>query len=57
MLLVAPALVTHGDMTTVVASSAPRLWLEQGSVRLALVQIGVDDLGPGNGGPVKWVLP
>ncbi len=55
MLLVAAALMAHGDMAVVVATGALRLRFEQGRVRLALVQIGIDDLDQRRGGRVKWV--
>src|ERR1035437_4471644 len=47
LLLVATALMAHGDMAVVVASGALGLRFEQGGVGLALVQVGVDDLDQG----------
>ena len=47
MLLVATALVAHGDMAVVVAPGALGLRFEQRGVGLALVQVGVDDLDQG----------
>src|SRR6266404_3741485 len=44
VMLVPPALMARGDVAAVVAAGSLALFLDQSSNRLALVQVGVDDL-------------